>query len=173
MNKQELLKKLNTSFAELIKTADAVKPENFNISKNNKWTAGENLAHLVTSTKMTIMGFTLPKLVPALLYGKTRNGSRSYEEIVTLYKNALQNGAKASGVYVPKKVDYKKERLLHSLREGAFSLADAVTEKWTEEQLDSYRIAHPLLGKLTVRELLYFTIYHNGHHTATIAELYR
>lgn len=173
MNKQELLKKLNTSFAELIKTGEAVKPENFNVSKGNKWTAAENLAHLVTSTKMTIMGYTLPKLLPALLYGKTKAGSRSYEEIVTMYTNTLKAGGKASGVYVPKKTDYKKERLLHSLREGAFKLADAVGEKWTEEQLDTYRIAHPLLGKLTARELLYFTIYHNGHHTATVAELYK
>lgn len=172
MNKQELVKRLNTSFAELIKAGEAVKQENFNVSKNNKWTAAENLAHLVTSTKMTIAGYTLPKILPALLYGKTKAGSRSFEDIVALYKGALQNGGKASGVYVPKKTDYNKERLIHSLREGAFKLADAVTEKWTEEQLDSYRIAHPLLGKLTARELLYFTIYHNGHHTSTIAELY-
>jgi hypothetical protein len=36
--------------------------------------------------------------------------------------------------------------------------------KWKDDQLDHYIAPHPLLGKLTLRELCYFTIYHAGHH---------
>jgi hypothetical protein len=32
-----------------------------------------------------------------------------------------------------------------------------------------YRLPHPLLGKLTVREMLFFTVYHNAHHLDQVA----
>jgi hypothetical protein len=37
-------------------------------------------------------------------------------------------------------------------------------KKFSEDDLDSIRLPHPLLGKLTVREMLYFAVYHVGHH---------
>ena len=35
---------------------------------------------------------------------------------------------------------------------------------WSERQLDRCQLPHPLLGPLTVREMLFFTLYHNRHH---------
>jgi hypothetical protein len=35
---------------------------------------------------------------------------------------------------------------------------------FTEEDLDSYCLPHPLLGNLTMREMLYNAIYHVQHH---------
>ena len=40
----------------------------------------------------------------------------------------------------------------------------AAAEKWDEKELDEYYLPHPILGKLTVREILFFTIYHNLRH---------
>jgi uncharacterized damage-inducible protein DinB len=34
--------------------------------------------------------------------------------------------------------------------------------------LDRLRLPHPALGKLTVREMLFFTIYHNIHHVENV-----
>ena len=39
-----------------------------------------------------------------------------------------------------------------------------LVHKWSEDDLDLYVIPHPLMGKLTFREILYFTIYHVKHH---------
>jgi hypothetical protein len=50
----------------------------------------------------------------------------------------------------------------------ANQLADVVGH-WREEDLDRYRLPHPLLGKLTVREMLLFTVYHNYHHPRSLA----
>lgn len=33
-----------------------------------------------------------------------------------------------------------------------------------EDELDQYELTDPILGKLTIRELLCFTIYHNLRH---------
>jgi len=35
---------------------------------------------------------------------------------------------------------------------------------WSELQMDRIRLPHPVLGKLSVREMLFFTLYHNQHH---------
>jgi len=37
-------------------------------------------------------------------------------------------------------------------------------KNYNEANLDKYIIPHPLLGKLTLREMLFFTIHHNEHH---------
>ena len=34
--------------------------------------------------------------------------------------------------------------------------------------LDAVLLPHPLLGKLTVREMLFFTVYHVQHHRALV-----
>jgi hypothetical protein len=53
-------------------------------------------------------------------------------------------------------------------------LADAVEElgrrvvSWSEIDLDRYRLPHPLLGKLTVREMLFFTLQHLAHHASKV-----
>ncbi len=172
MNKQEIISRLRASFDEAKAATQKVSDSNFNVSKNNKWTAGENMAHLAVAAKMTCMAYTLPKIAPAILYGKTKDGSRSYQQIVDLYQSKLGAGAKASGVYVPAKTNYEKQRVAESLEKYRDKLSNAVEKNWSEEQLDTYRIGHPILGKLTARELLYFTIYHNGHHTQTVTELY-
>jgi hypothetical protein len=39
-------------------------------------------------------------------------------------------------------------------------------ERWSEAELDAYRLPHPLLGRLSVREMMFFTLLHNRHHQA-------
>ena len=39
---------------------------------------------------------------------------------------------------------------------------------FTEGELDNLVLPHPLLGQLTIREMIYFTIYHVEHHTRNI-----
>jgi hypothetical protein len=36
--------------------------------------------------------------------------------------------------------------------------------RWSETSLDAVLLPHPLLGKLTAREMLQFTVYHTAHH---------
>lgn len=40
--------------------------------------------------------------------------------------------------------------------------------RWTDDSLDRFQLPHPLLGKLTVREMLFFTLYHQRHHRDVI-----
>ena len=171
-SKQEILTELNGSFNSLISVSSAVDDTIYNVSKNNRWTPAENIAHLVNATRMTSLVFTLPKFIPVLLYGKPNRTSHGFPKVVDNYQKKLEGGAVASGLYVPKKTNYAKVELNEKLKHEGDKLLIALDKKWEDEQLDNYQISHPILGLLTVRELAYFTIYHNGHHLETIKKNY-
>lgn len=40
---------------------------------------------------------------------------------------------------------------------------------WAERALDRYRLPRPALGTLTMREMRYFTLYHELHHMQVAA----
>lgn len=171
-SKDQIVEELGESFHSLCEAAHSVEDAQFNVSKNNKWTTGENIQHLVNATRMTSLAFTLPKILHVLLYGKPNRTSHGYSKIVEKYEKKLEEGARATGVYVPKRADYEKEKLTQKLDAEGGKLVKAVTEKWTDGQMDHYQVAHPILGLLTIRELAYFTIHHNSHHLQTIRKYY-
>lgn len=171
-SKEQIVAELAESFNSLADVCVQVQYGNFNTSVEGKWSAGENIQHLVNATKMTNVAFNVPKFVHVLLYGKPHRASHGYSKVVDNYLRQLNHGAKASGVYVPKKRDYKKELLQQRIQAQGDKLIASINNKWNEEQLDRYVIKHPILGLLTLRELAYFTIYHNDHHLKTIKQYY-
>ena len=54
-------------------------------------------------------------------------------------------------------------RLLDDLRKEGQRLVE-VAGKWSESDLDEYVLPHPLLGDLTIRNMLQFSYYHLEHH---------
>jgi hypothetical protein len=84
------------------------------------------------------------------------------------YNAALAGGGKA-GRFTPPAVEATEQtgagraRIMahHAAAIDAFARA---LERWSDRALDRYRLPHPLLGKLTVREMAYFTLLHNVHH---------
>jgi uncharacterized damage-inducible protein DinB len=87
------------------------------------------------------------------------------------FARGIANGAKASGRYLPKQetpAENTEEKKNEYLAQWSTVSADlvSVVEKWNEDELNQYQLPHPLIGKLTVREMLYFTIYHNLRHAS-------
>ncbi|MDE3253937.1 MAG: DinB family protein, partial [Bacteroidota bacterium] len=98
------------------------------------------------------------------LFGVANRPSRSYEALVEKYHRKLGEGGKASGRFIPKEnKTFPKKRLLRKLERLVDRLCKR-TEKIDEQSLDTFLLPHPLLGKLTLREMLYFTAYHAEHH---------
>jgi len=95
---------------------------------------------------------------------KSNRPSKTYEELLAKYKQKLAQGGKASGRYLPKTHFTKKLTLIQKWQKENENYLEAVELKWSDDQLDHYIAPHPLLGKLTLRELCYFTIYHTEHH---------
>ena len=171
-SKDDIVTELRESFHSVCAVAASIDKEGFNVSKHNKWTTAENVSHLVRSTKMTRLAYQLPKFLPLILYGKPSRTSHGYSKIISNYLKKLESGAVATGLYVPSKTSYNQTVLVDKLMVEGEKLVSVIENKWSDEQLDHYQIEHPLLGLITLRELAYFTIYHNLHHLATISNLY-
>lgn len=138
--------------------------------EGDAWTPAEHLAHLATSVSAVARGLGMPRLLLRLRFGRAWAPSRSYGELRRDYKERLAAGGRASGVYVPPREDPSPDAVA-SLRAALLArwgrvngrLRDALAP-WSERQLDRIRLPHPLLGKLTTREMLFFTLYHGRHH---------
>lgn len=155
-----LLEKVN-AFNNYI---SALNREQFESSPGGKWSAGQHLEHLIRSIKPLLLAYRLPKFLLSRIFGKTNRLSKSYEELVAKYKSKLAAGGKAVGPFIPPVVTFNmKEKLVKKYARHTEKLA-AIIQKQSEENLDLYILPHPLLGKLTLREMLFFTIYHNEHH---------
>lgn len=84
------------------------------------------------------------------------------------YRAALARGGTA-GRFAPSSrpsspdADAERARIM-TFHEAAVDELRAALSSWAEPALDRCRLPHPLMGRLTVREMLLFTLYHNSHH---------
>jgi hypothetical protein len=116
------------------------------------------------------MGY--PRILLRLKFGKVNGPSASYEGVVDRYQQALINGGKATGEYVPREVRKEEREVLVARFKNEMRVLVNNLHKWSEKNLDNTGVPHPLIGQLTVREMMYFTIYHMEHHRHILEERY-
>lgn len=173
MNKSELQSALSSHHALFISLIDSISEEKLVVNKAEKWSPMQQLDHLCKSVNPLLLAYSLPRFALKLLFGKSTRQSRTYSELVARYNEKLQNGGRATGRFVPPPAisASQKAKLSQKLQKDIETLNHKI-QKWKEEDLDNYVIPHPLLGKLTAREMLYFTIYHVQHHSGLIRRDY-
>jgi DinB superfamily len=172
LDRFQIIQNTETIFKEATAYCKNVEENNFFKRIDNKWSIAENLQHLTTATKTTNYAFRAPKFVLRLLYGKPNRPSRSYEELVAKYTAKLEAGGAATGRYIPteKEISIGKEELIEKWEAATNKYLSLIKYYWEEEKLDKYIVRHPLLGRITIRELAYFTIYHTKHHLKSIRQ---
>jgi hypothetical protein len=135
------------------------------------WSPSDNMDHLIKSVKPLTKALKLPKIILRAMFGKPEKSSLTYEELCRIYRDELAKGARASGRYLPnqenpaEQAEEKKKEILDKFMKASVELV-SVAKKWDERELDQYQLPHPILGKLTMREMLFFTIYHNLRHAS-------
>jgi DinB superfamily len=167
-NKETIFAELKNSCQRAIDWFNAIPSDQFFIRSGEVWSASDNVDHLIKSIKPVVLALKIPKLGLQTMFGKAEHPSKTYDEICEVYVAQLTKGAQASGQYLPnqetpKQSEEKKKELLNQLDKAGNSLISAV-EKWQDADLDQYQLPHPILGKLTVREILFFSIYHVLRH---------
>lgn len=151
---------------------DAMDTATFLAPIGDAWSPADNVRHLTKSVRAVTMGLTAPKLFLWIRFGRHRGASRRYDEIREIYQARLARGASA-GAFAPSPraitddPDAERTRIMAEHATAIDALTDAIG-RWSEEALDGYQMPHPLLGKLSVREMLFFTLYHNQHHVAVV-----
>lgn len=164
MNKQEIIDQLSAKHQLFADFVSGLSEADFSASKNGKWTAGQQVDHIQRGVSAVRSALAIPKFVPNLIYGSADRPSRNYDELVQIYLRKLAAGGKASGRFIPKAIWFShRTDLIRNLMTTVVALSKRV-EKQTEDDLDKYLLPHPILGKLTFREMLLFTIYHVEHH---------
>ena len=164
LNKDEIIQKLNANHIRMADTVKGLNETDFSTAPDGKWTQGQQLDHIYRSLKPLTMAIGLPKFAVRLLIGTANRPSRDYQGMVDKYEATLAGGATATGAYVPKTITYRQaDGLAANVKSNLAKLVSNL-HKYSEEDLDRLVLPHPLMGKLTVREMLYFTIYHSEHH---------
>ncbi len=167
MNKLELSKRLIQEHQSFIDFISSLSNEDLIRSQDDKWNPSQQLQHVYLSLRAIQLGIALPKFIPTILFGKSKKGSRTYESLVETYQLKLKKGGKSPSFYEPK----KSVRDVGKLKIDLIHLVNVISNQlshFQENDLDSFLLPHPLLGKLTARELIFFAIYHVGHHQKQI-----
>lgn len=149
---------------------EAIPADQFFTRQGESWSASDNVDHMIKAIKPITKAMKLPKMALQTLFGKPVNLSRSYEEICRIYGDEIAKGAKAAETFLPKQETPDtpqeiKEELLGQLSMELDKLLSAI-EKWEENDLDEVQLPHPIIGKITIREMLFFTIHHNLRHAS-------
>ena len=168
MKKEEIIQQLESVYNQYAQYVQELTPDEFEFAPEGKWSAGQQTEHLIKSTRPLLKGLGYPKFLIKSKFGKANRPSRSYEELVARYKEKIDQGGQASGPYIPGKVPSGDQSKLASELTQIIHKMGVKIGKWSEEQLDEYVLPHPLLGKVTTREMLYFTIHHAAHHQLLI-----
>jgi hypothetical protein len=166
MTNQLIIKELSERHIIFVDYILSLSYKEFMYSFQNKWTAGQQMDHIFRATSILPLAFNMPKFITGFIFGKTKRSTMEYDELVQKYVSKLEKGAKAATLFIPGKIPYSyridlADKLLKKIS-GINSAIDIISE----QELDLYMLPHPILGRVTYREMLYFTMYHVNHHYA-------
>lgn len=166
-SKIEILKVLEEETSAVHDYFAALPEADFFDAPEDVWTPADNLVHLIKSASPVVTALKLPKVALRLRFGKAEHASRSLAEVRAAYMVFANAGtAIATNEYIPDietKSAAEHERILQGWLKKNRQLISAV-DAWQDGDLDTLVLPHPLLGNMTLREILLFTVYHNMHH---------
>lgn len=164
MNKFEIISLLKEKHKQFLASFPSLSEKEFTTSINGKWSPGQQLDHIIRSVSPVAMAFGLPEFILKWKFGTANRPSKTYSALVEKYHTKLAAGGKASKQFIPTAINYSdREAAIEKVTELLQKLNKRAEGK-SEETLDKLILPHPLLGKLTLREMLYFTAYHAEHH---------
>ena len=165
MNKETIMKESEKIFQRMYDYCRQLPDETFFGVPEGKWTIAQHVQHLVISTKMSTAAFAIPKFLVSLIGGKPDRPSMNFYDFTEKYQLKLKEGGKASGRYIPSNVNaVSGKAVLVKWQKTTSHYLRTIDRNWKEDQLDNYFVLHPLLAKITLRELCYFTVHHTDHH---------
>lgn len=163
MNKPEILAEFETVYRTMARTGHLFNDKDFYKSIDKKWSPAEHMRHLTFSAKVVNKGLKAPKLLLALRFGISLGRPKSYKKIVKAYQNATFPAT--TGFEPRMKSNSTKSKEIEDFLVAHQNIVDSVYNNWSEMQLNRYQLKHPVLGKISVREFMYFMIHHVVHHT--------
>lgn len=175
MKKAELGLALSNSSGAVLTFFESYPAEQFRTERfPGKWTAGQHLRHLMESTKAVRQALAYPRLLLLYKFGRMNRTERNFDGLVSRYleKLALSDGRQPDSRFDPRIGSMPESKLLMDLFSKESDRLIQSMNRWDEKALSKYILPHPLLGKLSLREMLMFTALHNRHHLTILEEKY-
>lgn len=163
-----MISQLQEVHSELIDHVNNLPVEDQTYHPQGKWTALQHLAHILMSVRILQRTLMLPPFVIKAKYGLSNREGRTYDGLVKRYRERLAEGGKAPSPYAPKEIAPTELNALVKKLKKQIHLLSYRYLKLSDEKLNTYILPHPLLGKLTLKEMAFFTIYHAQHHQELI-----
>jgi hypothetical protein len=171
----ELIGALSTLLGEGM-TYQSPRPDAwFFAPQGNAWSPAQHFRHLRKSTSALLNGVRLPRMMLRLRFGKFSGTPRSYPVLRKIYLDKIASGFKAPPSFVPdadatpSDPSLRRQEILSRWTAVTVDLTN-VMGKYDEAALDTIQLPHPLLGDLSAREMMCFTVFHTAHHLQRIAE---
>lgn len=164
MDKQQIIKGIEREYSAFLNLVNGLSDREFESAPEGKWTPGQQLEHLARSIKPLALALYLPKSVLRFRFGKANRPSKTYEELVAKYKAKIQPGYVPQKQYLPRNVPVsERDKWSKKLSRYVDQVCRHI-RTFPEDQLDLMVAPHPAIGILTMREMMYFTMYHAEHH---------
>ena len=170
MQKQDIADLLEQKHQELFSWIYNLPNENWEKGPEGKWTVSQHVLHLVNSLQLLNNALSYPKFILKYKFGTANRDSRDYETVAKKYKDKLvenQERARKFNKDLKKPTLKEKDRLLTRFQIQQKKL-QYKTLKLSDKNLDKLIVPHPLMGKMTLREIIMWTAYHTEHHTETL-----
>lgn len=166
-NRREIVEALKSTHEDGVEYWSQFETTTFFAVMGSHWSPAEHVRHLTRSMSPLLSVLRVPRVALRMAFGPATTPSRSFEQIAGCYGQALARGGTA-GRYTPSPEhesgdDARRNAIMDHHSETLRGVTQGM-ERWTETQLDAHRLPHPLMGKLTVREMMLFTLLHNRHH---------
>ena len=134
-------------------------------SLGNTWSPLQHMQHLMNS-EAALAGFIgARKFLPL----QTPAASKNYNEVIAVYRAALEATPIPNNPFPPPEygsldaLEATRGLALGEFLKGGDLLVEA-TRSCSDAELDAFQGRHPLLGKMSLREFLLFSVYHVEHH---------
>lgn len=169
--KAQIIEQLTSVRDGVAATVQSITPEQFDNGTAQAWSAASYLKHLILSVKPFAKAMNLPKEQLNKMFDKPDRPSHTFEELTAMYKQRLAEGIRAEDFdavtpvtyRMPEGVENVKDYLVDVWNDSNNRVLTAL-ESWDESELDTYQLPHPAVGLITMREMLFFTVYHNNLH---------
>jgi uncharacterized damage-inducible protein DinB len=170
--KAEIIEAYHVLWEEVADLITALSEDKF-IAKPKKdtWSIAQEFDHVLKSATALCSAMKRSPFLLKWKFGKPNRPIRTYEEAKAKYYEKLtkvQGKAVAPSNFISaKNQQFNKENMLSHWMSTNQKFEQRIN-KWSDKNLDKVLLPHPLLGKMMVRELLYFTHFHTIHHLVSL-----
>lgn len=174
MDKVQIVGLLEQKHQDIFNWLDNQPEENWEKGPVDKWTTGQHILHLVKSLQMLNKALSYPKFILKYKFGVCNRAPRDYATVAKKYQDKLdvsKDKAKEfnKSLQIPTIKDKKRLLTRYQIQQKKLQYK---TQKISDKNLDSLIVPHPLMGKMTLREIIMWTAHHTEHHLQTLQNFY-